>query len=318
MELIVFLRQLLSNQTDFLQGKSVVYCVGTADRYPLLFLSSFRAALSTYMSKPIASLSYDNDQAAVSFYTSLETTFLGQQRWYWLLGVVGIDKKKKDSLQQYIKNYQGPHCLFCYGEDTTLSGETVVKVTMPTQVDKELFVLMQQLFGYEENRSFSRQLFAQYETVPLDQASLMAGYGSLVGSAYPEFFETVARCVIPEDRSLFLLSQHFFARNCTSFFSLWAKIGNEYPIAFWLSFWSEQLWRASSFIDLMRKEDFIAAKTVGFRLPFSFLKKDYKKVAVQDLIDTHNRLYELDWWVKNGAHDSCAPLERVYLRFLVG
>jgi hypothetical protein len=56
------------------------------------------------------------------------------------------------------------------------------------------------------------------------------------------------------------------------------------------------------------------AQKIGIKLPFTFLKKDYKKVSLESIHQTHDQLYQLDWGFKNGQ---ILGFESLYLNFML-
>jgi hypothetical protein len=118
---------------------------------------------------------------------------------------------------------------------------------------------------------------------------------------------------VPE-LSLFTLSQYFFARDGMRFFKQWSILKDQYAAPFWISFWSEQLWRASSFIELSEQHNFAEAKRISFKLPFSFIQRDWKNVTVQELKRAHDVLYHCDCAIKNGGDPNV--LELFYTDYL--
>jgi hypothetical protein len=51
----------------------------------------------------------------------------------------------------------------------------------------------------------------------------------------------------------------------------------------------------------MERREMVEAKKVGFRLPFSFMQRDWKKTSVHELIQAHDCIYALDYGLKNGG-----------------
>ena len=98
------------------------------------------------------------------------------------------------------------------------------------------------------------------------------------------------------------------------FFESWNSMSRDYSDLFWTTFWSEQLFKASAYISLNNGKNFLQAKRIAYRLPFSFIQKDWKMLKVHELAQAHNQLYAIDMNIKNGLN---AHLEHFYLNFML-
>ncbi len=91
-----------------------------------------------------------------------------------------------------------------------------------------------------------------------------------------------------------------------------AALCDVYPEMFWVSFWSDQLWRASQYIAMQKVGDRASARSIGFRLPFSFLQRDWQTVREDKLKRAHEIMYAFDFSIKTGG--SCS-FELMFLDF---
>ena len=66
----------------------------------------------------------------------------------------------------------------------------------------------------------------------------------------------------------------------------------------------------------MKNNNNTAARTVSFRLPFSFLKKDWRMITGTQLQRAHEEIYNLDHAFKNSG--SFDMLDLFYLTFFLG
>jgi hypothetical protein len=124
------------------------------------------------------------------------------------------------------------------------------------------------------------------------------------------FFEKI---IVPET-SLFVISQYFFAKDSRAFFNVWHQYQLEYPLAFWSVFWSEQLWRAYFVWFYLNQKNHAAAKSMSFRLPFTYLQKDWKKSSLTELKNAHQYIYELDLNAKSSV-ETTYSLDLFYSKF---
>lgn len=258
-----------------------------------------------------ASLSYAQLSA------QLETSFLGMNLIYWLRSIHDIDTKYRQSLLDYCTTYCGPHQIifFASGYEQTHITKNQLLVHIPQAVNAALFT---ELFIFFKKKITSpmrtciEKMCASYSTISLDQACMIIGYLQVMGK-YDD--ETLFERILDSEQSLFALSQSFFAKDAHTFFKLWTRIEAEYPITFWCTYWSEQLWRAYHARYYLDRQQQAQAKSVGYRLPFSYLQKDWKKSTLAELKHAHCSIYELDVAFKNNV-ETHAGLDLFYSKFM--
>ena len=127
------------------------------------------------------------------------------------------------------------------------------------------------------------------------------GYQSVIGRKSEAFFAQWLSKIITPNKSLFSLSQYLFARQSQAFLQQWKALKDDFPDEFWIAYWSEQLWQAALFVMRAKAQGYDAAKRGAFRLPFSFINKDWQKHNEQSLVAAHDALYKLDYNLKNSA-----------------
>jgi hypothetical protein len=120
--------------------------------------------------------------------------------------------------------------------------------------------------------------------------------------------------VVAPAQSMFNLSTYLFQKNGDKFFELWKRIAESYSAPFWVAFWSEQLWRASMFVTLNKQRKYNDARKIAFRLPFSFINRDWHNYSADELAAAHDFIYRLDGRLKNGGSD--IGLDLFYAQFL--
>jgi hypothetical protein len=276
--------------------------VFTGQTYPSLFLARFIQQLCAnwqFTKQSLDLTTVEHAQAAAQ----LGTSFLGLALYYWL-GNLDVLDKKMSSWIALLKQYQGPHYIGCFITDA----QPFIQASIPVIELPQTLTLdgYRQLSAYFQpqmvlNKLFVQKLFTKYHHISLDTACLLMNYQQVVGAGNDQFFETwLAQLVVPE-KSLFTLSQFFLAKQKKSFFNQWAAVKDDFSEVFWTSFWSEQLWRAYYFIKCSKGKNLIEAKKISYRLPFSFIQRDWKQVTLEELYQAHARIYEADWQIKNGA-----------------
>jgi hypothetical protein len=281
------------------------------------FSSFFISRLHTYIKSfsPVTSL----EVTASSFEElrrTCEMSFLGMRAFYWLKDFHLLDTGTKRIWLEYLKKYQGPHTLLFFDTAYTVpTSDRVYGIVLPSTVTKELYKELYALFFDAQcDPEFVYKLLEKKETLSWDEACMLMGYQIALGRKPEAFFtEWLPKIVVPE-KSLFTLSQYFFAQQPKEFFTLWRKCAQDYPEEFWVSYWSEQVWQAALFVTRTQKEGIQEAKKLAYRLPFSFMNKDWKRYTFKQLADIHYILYLFDHTLKNGGPGY--GLELWYAQFL--
>lgn len=309
-------QKIFGRPTDDLHPRVTGFTV--EETYPLLFFSLLmRKKQATDMVH--IDLAEQQEDAVKA---QLETSFLGMNRTYRLGGLHALSKPIMQQWLQYLSGYQGPNTVvFAVTREAAEpfkkeSCNAISFVDIPAQIQKSFFTGLFTHFARQPSpleKRYIDQLYMRTEKIQLDTACLLIQYLQVLGSSAQEFFAGwIDKLVVP-DKSLFLLSQYFFAKQSTHFLNMWTGIKDEYPEQFWISFWSEQVWRGLFYCQSMQQRDIANAKKIGYRLPFSFLQKDYRNCSIPLLKEAHEALYELDGKLKNGA--GAMGLDLFFLRY---
>jgi hypothetical protein len=251
-------------------------------------------------------ISLDISQPLSDLQMQLESSFLGMTKKYWLGNVDAVSKSAIEEWKNYLHTYQGPNCLLYASAEAPKkdASQRYRVIDIPDALHKKEFIELFSFFVKVPAKTDSSRidaLYAKTDAISLDNASLLLYYLQVMGAQASEFFDHWLDHIVIPQKSLFNLSQHLFARQEKPFLNYWSAIKNNYPEQFWISFWSEQLWRAAFYCKYMQQSKIIEAKNIGQRLPFSFLQKDYKKHSFNELYKAHQTLYDLDYGLKHGA-----------------
>lgn len=315
------------NLTSFLQKMATdpntivdnfVTCFTGDMDYPFLFLTRFSALLKEKSTHTIESINFISDDYAL-IRSRLQTTFLGSTVVFKFCNFSSFESATdKTNFCSYLNGYQGPHNLIFF-----LSKETVqakynknnwLVVELPEFVDYAIAQSFSCLFPQVQQAAFEPfiyKLFKRYQRLPLETVFLLLNYMAFVTAKnIDQFFTHVADYMVPDNQSLFALSQDLLARNSQSFFSKWATVADRYSAPFWVSFWSNQLWRAHVFVMLMESKDQTDAQGIAAKqLPFSFMQRDWQKYKGNTkLIDAHQHLFELDTALKTTGYPHALDL----------
>lgn len=310
MHLTEFLKKI--SQPGSLQSQVVFSFKGS--EYPLFFFSRLMQKITALHGIVVQKIDLvEADPASVK--SQLAMSFLGEHYLYWLGNLADLEGKKKQAWLALASTYTGPHKLaFFVDEEAAATGDFI---ELPPAVDQNLY---EELFTFLKQEKISKALvkkiMARGEKISLDTACLLFEYQAVVGAGTEQFFEHWFSKLVSSEKSLFILSQHFFAKAERPFTELWQGVRADYPDVFWVTFWSEQLWRAHYVVKCLQEKNLVEAKKISFRLPFSFMQRDWRKVSLRELSAAHQRIYDLDFALKNGASET--GLDLFFVQFFAG
>lgn len=247
-----------------------------------------------------------------------QTSFLGSSLIYWLRGFFDIEKKYRHTLVDYLNSYQGPHqiIVFMTQEDAHFLSKNIC-IILPETVNTPLFISLLSFLKKKTDPStvqFIQMLCNTYQKISLDQACMAINYMQVL--AKHTHTAELLELILEPEQSLFTLSQHFFAKDAQSFFTLWKRFSFEYSPTFWCVFWADQLWRAYYAYYFLKQNKYQHAKNVGYKLPFTYMQKDWKKTSLCQLKNSHQFIYELDVAFKNNIEIE-AGFDLFYTKFFL-
>jgi len=278
-----------------------IVCFTRSIGCPILFFLRAFQYLKASQTVPIQAVSCQsfNKQQVLS---QLETSFLGETTVCWLRDLPTLNIREQSFWYDYCARYDGPNGIWFFIQDNKSKDTYPITVSIPAAIDKSLFSVLSSFFDIAltmRNKQFINQLFTKRSTIELDMACLLLEYMQLVGSDNKTFFANILSNLVPSDESLFALSTAFLAKKSALFFAKWQQLETQYSEQFWCSFFSDLLWRGSQYIRLARKNDMVSARKIAYRLPFSFIKSDWRKLSHQELIAAHSFIYDADFRFKN-------------------
>ncbi|MBI2774560.1 hypothetical protein HYX58_00995 [Candidatus Dependentiae bacterium] len=286
-----------------------------APEYPLLFSSALLKKIKQQSALECVMLDLEQREDA-SLKAELSVGFLGQRVLYWLGDLSRLENKRHKVLLQFLSSYRGPHLIVFYSDLFESSSNQQLIIELKEKITREeLSSLAVCLMGSTDTKHLDA-LLTQHETYAVEAGCLLIQYASIMSRPMVHDFQTKwLTQIIAGESSLFTLSGHFFSGNQKSFFSQWQLLRETYPDIFWIAFWSEQLFRAASFIELMRANEQVQAKKIAFRLPFMFIKGAWQNYNVAQLQQAHDFLYRVDCSFKQGGQPF--SLELFYLKFFL-
>jgi hypothetical protein len=306
MHLVSFFEHIKETK-DFPEGK--VFCF-FGFGYPLLFfyhLIAFFKKNNVF----IETLNCADDISSVK--ALLSTMSFSGETTYWLEGFSALSEKKQQDMLQYIQVYSGPHRIFFFSDKIPAHSNNVIE--LPKNITAQLFMAIRFLISdhLSDKSDFSAQISMYADYLCLDSICLLTHYELLVGKSIDDFFSQWITRIIDPISSSFVLSQHLFGKKSKSFFRQWAVISEQHAPTFWASFWADQIWRAYLYTDLMQQKKYVDAKKVQYKLPFSFINRDWSSYNLVELRNAHHFLTTIDFKLKNGGSE--IALEHFYTQF---
>lgn len=319
MQITQFINNNLSDFQNLMHEKSIL--LFNAKEYPALFFSYFLQKLKSSVSITIINVNLlEKDFNELK--PQLEMSFLGRKSFYWLGNLSLLNEKKIKEIFDYLNSYNGPNQI-------GLSIENELDLTGKHKLNEDKFVIVNcntlstvehlQIFlnfldvKLEIALPYFEKSFKTLNVITLDQAFILTYYIKLVGKKSNDFLDSWFDKVFVTEQSLFTLSKFLFAKDVKQFFYYWNVISPNYQPIFWVTFWSEQLFRAYWYVKFMNEGSIIQAKQIAYRLPFSFIQYDWKKCSIDKLKEAHQLIYDIDYSLKNGGTE--LSLDLLYANF---
>lgn len=277
--------------------------------YVLLFLKKNGAVIQTINCT-------DVDITAIKSLVSM-MTFSGAVTYY-LEQFSALSVKKQQELLDYLRSYEGPHNIMFFSDNSAgelAATKNVHAIALPQEFAPRDYYMIRFLVNeaLQNKSAFASELVMRTDQLSLDKACFFAQYEALLGKNSDDFFAQWMIHLAEPTHSLFTLSQYFFSKKNRLFFRQWAHMSELYLPPFWISFWADQLWRAYVYTDLMQQQKVAEAKKAQYKLPFSFINRDWSAYSLNELRDAHHCLATLDYQLKNGSSD--IGLEYFYTQF---
>lgn len=309
-----FLDQTSFDGQIFRTGSVACFGVRETNAIPVIFIAQL-ITNARAQGKVIESIDLA-ESALANVLGQLQTSFLGMGLTYYLRNCHELDKKNRQSLFEYLSTYHGPHqVLLCALNEDAVRLHKQCLVEIPEAMNAATVLALLSFLKKKNNaqiQKFIQTVCASYTNITLDQACMIIAYMQVIGK-YDDCANLLER-ILQSEQSLFLLSQYFFAKDAPNFLKRWSIIESEYPMTFWCTYWSEQLWRAYYARYYLDQQQLQHAKNIGYRLPFSYLQKDWKKNSLTGLKNAHQSIYELDLAYKNNI-ETQAGIELFYTKF---
>ena len=179
--------------------------------------------------------------------------------------------------------------------------ENLHLIKISDSISFEEFAAMAEFF--ERSASVSLQeAYGLRPSMSFDHAIIILEHVSCVSRRTFGSFERYLFGLLPSSVQLRDLSEAFWTRNSKKFFVDWARMADEYPEGFWVSYWSTQLFTAFFFIDRSLREGKVTPMGAEHGLSPTFTwKLGWKKYSKAYCEQLHSVLFEIDFELKNGS-----------------
>jgi hypothetical protein len=298
------LSQFIKQSVQHFDNPSLFVFVFKGSVYPHIFFSHLFDLLAE-------KLSYEQkflDLQESSWKAQLSTSFLGMSCIYWLSDLTVLKPKQKEELLLFLQEYQGPHKIILFGDAKTEVSckKNGMMIVCPDKIfydDAKHFLSAKDLSQASQQAVFLQKIYKVKTYFSLDELYSVQEYASLVPEDASEFYDRwMSRLVVPET-SLFQLSQLLFEKNEEKFFALWLLMKDLYTPMFWVSFWSDQMYKAYFYIEFFSNNNSARTKAMSFGLPFSFIKYGYKNYKLDEIQKFHQALFKVDTVLKQGSNE---------------
>ncbi len=202
--------------------------------------------------------------------------------------------------------------VIAYKTGIMLEGTTI---TFPLMVTADMLYQLARMTTLQVRRIDAMHLYnvaQRYGRVSWSHGIALAPYAALLGKGTEEFADRWIDQLVMSRSALFLVSQHFFAKDRQSFYYLWVRLLPLYSQEFWLVYWSDLFWRAHSYIIAMREGGHDSTE-LSRGLPFNFVRSCWKRYDLTLLADAVERLSRYDIHSKQGG--AIIPFDLLFQNF---
>lgn len=281
----------------------------TGNSYPYMFMRKMLLKIEAdqYLPVPKSRMQF-SIQEPKALLPLIQQTVLGQAFFFWLGDLDEIfTAKHREALLSGLAGYTGENRIAFFMEEIPQKyplPSIQIPATITIQDGLELTRLFApKIFENPHKKALVIKLLEQNQELPLNLFMLILDSLDLIHIRHLNDFTEYLTPMLPLNSELSKLSQAFFKRDL-SFFKLWSSLSNEYPPIFWLAFWTDQWWRAFHLVTFAQQKNIIQAKKIGFKLPYSFIARDWQSYQAEYFQKLLSQLYEIDYKLKRG-HSFC-------------
>jgi len=296
------------NIQEFLQNYGSIY---TSEQYKVVVFKGYEytplffSVLLKQLKKEKTVHVISDEVDATALFAQLSTSFLGAVGLYWLGDISSRKPSQQKKILQFLEAYQGPHQVMAYiPEKLSLEPAHGCIIELAKEYDYNSVKAISGLYA-EKNMAgiiyFLRALFQRKKMYSLEELCLLLQYQSVLGKNKDLFLDQWFSKLTVDDHSLFHLSELFFAKRHDEFVRYWNELFDQYSEMFWVSYWSDQMFKAYCYI-FQKQQGKVVSKYETYGLPFSFLRTDWKRHDLALLQQCHQKIYQIDMILKSGGN----------------
>lgn len=303
MTLQSLVKNFLENSNNW--KKSAIICF-SGQEYPYFFMKDLlKIAEAKNMLPAIKNRFQITNQEPKNLIPLLQQASLGAQSFFWLGDLSEnftnkqIDYFLNNLISRSIENF-----ISFFLSDDLLKKFSIESISIPLTIevtDYEYFLknFKPKILENPQKIQAVERIFNLQQKINLNVFMQLLDFIELVNTKdLKQLFPYINSFIMP-DNHLYTLSQTFFKKDPV-FFAHWHSLSLQYPPIFWLSFWSEQWWKAYHLVAFARQKNIILAKKFGSKLPYSFITKDWELYQPNYFQKLLSRLYLIDFSLKQG------------------
>jgi hypothetical protein len=293
MKFELFLKESLENSFWEKEWSTLVF---RGKGYQGRFFKAWRGAVERSLGIKILPLEHDGKRLPPEL--SIQTIFDSEKSIHWL----GELSSKASSFF----SYSGSKKIVFFVPSTMRSlksNKESVVVEIEEVEDVSLVRLLAKFCQFELTQpklELIKKVFVGGRKLSLDNVLSMFDYLELSGKTsykmLPEFLDSM----FGSESNLFALTDLFFEKKPRKFYELWDKVEGKFAPQFWIAFWSRQLFKAASFVQVASSNP-TEAKALGRGLSWKFVRDGWKSYPLKSLSVRICNLYELDMALKFGS-----------------
>ncbi len=265
-----------------------------------LFWSLFR---SVHGCRVVSFPVHSSDVSA--FTAQLSQSFLGQSLVYWMIIPAATQKtaKVRQQVLQFLTTYTGPHTVWAViSPDEVIEGRSVPRIAVPATISAPQLLSLAEMLNMVRSATVidGLEIVPRRSDLSLDAATLLLVHAGYVPTRNRDEAVTFLRQLLPQDISVSMLAELFFKQEWTAFVHEWARVSSSYSDMFWISFWTEQLWRAYWVCWYMQRGQQTRARSIGYRLPAAVMNGGWRTLDRETLRLQYEKMVLLDAGIKRG------------------
>ena len=172
-----------------------------------------------------------------SLNSQLQMSFLGMNYCYVLLHTDTWAPSQQHILKKFLAVYTGPHKVILWGKDEDfVASYGITFISLHETYD---YAQAKQISGLFEHRSlvsfaqFLKQVYVHVKKLTVYELALLWNYSKVLGKHQNLFVQEWLPKIMPQEESLFMLSQYYFNKEREKFVHLWNELFEKYSEQFW-------------------------------------------------------------------------------------